>query len=428
MGFALTLVYVALTILSPADLFPELAPYRIMLWLAVLCVLASIPSILRARWLRFPHSYLMLGVILAICLSRALNGWFGGVAPALADFLPVAVTFFLIVWNVTSVSRLRTLSLALIVIALYSVVRGIVAYHTNNQDDPFVMYQPVWIDYSHGLRTGYLRIRALGFLNDPNDFSQYLLMILPLLLPAWRAGRLTWNIIVVLAPAATLLYGVYLTFSRGALLGLALLILFLIKDRLGAKRSAILTPLVVAGVLLLNQSGRAMSMQDDSALGRVNAWSDGLGMFQSSPLWGIGYGLFTNHADRTAHNSFVLCLSELGLIGSFLWLSLLVTCVLYLQAFSRRRVSQSDAESVREGRWAFAIRCALYPVLITSWFLSRTYSTPLYLVMGLSAAISTMYPFNGPALAPRRNWAWVTAAVLPVLTAAVYATVRMRSL
>src|ERR1700682_4357662 len=48
-------------------------------------------------------------------------------------------------------------------------------------------------------------------------------------------------------------------------------------------------------------------------------------MFKSAPLFGIGFNGFTEFLDITAHNSFVLCLAELGLLGSTLWMALLVT-------------------------------------------------------------------------------------------------------
>ena len=254
----------------------------------------------------------MIGVIFAICVSRLLNGWFGGVPLALFDFLPVAIIYFLIVWNVSSLSHFRTLSFVLVVIAIYFIARGARAYYADDHYDPFVIYQPVWINYQLGLRTGYLRICGPGVLSDPNDFAQYLSLLLPLLLPAWKARHRMRNFFFCLLPAAILLFGIYLTNSRGALLGLALLTVFLLKDRLGGKATAILSPLAIIAILALNQSGRAMSLDEDSALGRVNAWSDGLGMFQRSPLWGVGYGEFLQYHERTAHNSFVLCLSELG--------------------------------------------------------------------------------------------------------------------
>ncbi len=53
-------------------------------------------------------------------------------------------------------------------------------------------------------------------------------------------------------------------------------------------------------------------------------------MFKSAPLFGIGFNGFTDLYEITAHNSFVLCLAELGLLGSTLWLALLVTTTIGL--------------------------------------------------------------------------------------------------
>ena len=62
-------------------------------------------------------------------------------------------------------------------------------------------------------------------------------------------------------------------------------------------------------------------MQDESNAGRLDAWSAGLGMFRQQPFFGVGYNMFTDHNEITAHNSFVLCFAELGLFGYFIWLA-----------------------------------------------------------------------------------------------------------
>jgi putative inorganic carbon (HCO3(-)) transporter len=423
-AFLLTLLYIALTVLSPAELFPELGPYRIMLWLGLVAILGSAGGFFGAPWLKQPQFHLMLGIVAAICLSRLLNGWFGGVGSALTRFLPAAIVFFLVLWNVTSVARLRWLGATLILIAIYYIVQGAVAYHGGDETSPFVYVQRVPVGGNEAVLISYLRIRALGFLNDPNDFAQFLLMLLPFAFTVWKKGKAVRNFCLCLAPAAALLYGIYMTNSRGALLALAVLVIFLLKERLGTRRGALFAPVAVVLILALNQSGRAISVHEDSALGRINAWSDGLGMFQSSPLWGIGYGLFTDHHELTAHNSFVLCLSELGLMGSFVWLGLLVACVLYLQDSARRCAAAGDRET---GRWALALRLSLYTTLTTCWFLSRTYSLPLYLLLGMTAALSVQTAHLAPAGPQAARWPWVTAMLLPALIAMVYVTVRMRA-
>lgn len=420
MGFLLTLLYIGLAILSPADVVPALAPYHVMVWIAALAVVASFRELLQPAWLRAAPCYLLLVFIGAICSSRILNGWLGGVAGALATFVPVALIFFLIVWNVRTLSQMRALTIMLIVIALYSLLRGAVAYYTGDEQSPYVVDQPVWIDESLGLRTMYLRTRAMGFLNDPNDFAQYLLMLLPLLLPLWQQGRSFRNFFLCVLPAAMLLYGIYLTNSRGALIGLAILLVFLLKDRLGGKRALILAPVVLVAALALNRGGRAISVHEDSAMGRVNAWSDGLGMFEHSPLWGVGFGQFTDYHEITAHNSYLLCMSELGLIGCITWVGLLSACALQLEGLRK----WTGDQELR--RWASALGPSLYTMLATCWFLSRTYSATLYLMLGMSVGLSMVQPEQEESL-PQPRWFRATAVAVPLIFIAVYATVRMRS-
>ena len=63
--------------------------------------------------------------------------------------------------------------------------------------------------------------------------------------------------------------------------------------------------------------GRAISSKEQSAAERIEAWSVGLELLKWRPLFGAGYGNFTDHHHLTAHNSFVLCFAELGLNDAY---------------------------------------------------------------------------------------------------------------
>ena len=86
----------------------------------------------------------------------------------------------------------------------------------------------------------------MGFLADPNDFAQALLMVLPMLGLAWRPGRAFRNFVLVLIPGAILLYAVYLTHSRGALVGLAVMLFMAARQRWGTIRALMAATVPVA--------------------------------------------------------------------------------------------------------------------------------------------------------------------------------------
>ena len=55
-------------------------------------------------------------------------------------------------------------------------------------------------------------------------------------------------------------------------------------------------------------------------------------MFMQSPIWGVGFGQYTEYSALTAHNTYVLVLGELGFVGAFLfsmvvWISLKISLV-----------------------------------------------------------------------------------------------------
>src|SRR5262249_3266951 len=159
------------------------------------------------------------------------------------------------------------------------------------------------------------RIRGLGVLHDPNALGQFLLMLLPMLFVSNAADERAGKAIYFLAIPISLffLYGIYLTNSRGSALGVLVLIAILLTRRyrqIGIAASGIFAAI---GVVALRSQPRSVSIEGGAD--RLMIWSDGLAMFKHSPLWGVGYYGFQEHSILTAHNSYLLCAAELGLIG-----------------------------------------------------------------------------------------------------------------
>ena len=236
------------------------------------------------------------------------------------------------------------------------------------------------------------RARALGYMNDPNDLAQSLVAAMPLLWAAWAYRRALRNFIFIALPTAALLYGVFLTKSRGALLSvLAITLLF---ARLHMQRFRRTLPVVITicfGAILVAadfSGGREFSSEEGSAAGRIEAWGAGLGMLREHPLFGVGYARFVEHHVLTAHNSVVLCFAELGLIGLFLWIGTIFACIADLNATEAAALETEGDEAEDAVKWARAIRVSLYGFLTAAFFLSRTYIPTLYNLLGLGIAMS----------------------------------------
>ncbi|MGB9605849.1 MAG: O-antigen ligase family protein, partial [Bryobacteraceae bacterium] len=235
------------------------------------------------------------------------------------------------------------------------------------------------------------------------------------------------NTVLVVVPALWILYGLGLTRSRGGALGLVVLVALAVRDRLGRLGSWIVSGMVLAGMLAANFGGaRALSLRAASISGRVEAWSAGLQMLKQSPLFGVGYRAFTDYHEMTAHNSFVLCFAETGMLGYFFWLGLLVATARDLAVLAG--LSAADPAQAAVRHWARTVRLAYYTFLTTAWFLSRTYIPTLYLLIAMGVGLREIAQRNGWVKLPGLDQKWLAMTVIfQVLTVtAVYAVARLR--
>ena len=488
MGFALTIFYIFVTIISPEQFGKEWANYHALMYLAGITAVASLPSMAAYNyWRSSVQTFLLLGFVVAIALSQIAHGYLGGVIESLRTFLPSAAVFFFIIVNVTTVRRLKIATLATVASCMVLAIEALCGFYGGYHGELFVLRNNLYSPQDDVIGQ-IMRIRGAGFLSDPNDFAQILLIVLPLGFLAWRPGRIVRNFFVVLLPASLVLWTVYLTHSRGALIALAAIALVTARKKIGTTTSAVLAALFIFGMLALDfTGGRGISAADRAD--RLEAWANGLEMFKSAPLFGIGFGNFTDLYEITAHNSFVLCLAELGILGSTLWMGLLVTTTMGLNRIVWRKTKMlgrelvgllplfemgyirnvgtprtspalSDGALALENtyacemlpsaaaatagdgpanevttesaepplvprQWVVLMRLALVAFMMTAWFLSRSYTTTMYLLLGLATA--TVALNGGDKKSPNRgHWIISTVTLEFAMIILIYGLVRLR--
>jgi len=392
MGFFFFLLYLFTWFLFPNEIFPELIPYRIAFWLGVLGLVVSVLTLAPTGKLtvRALPIALVTGLVLTMMLSVMwADRWMGAPAHVIQVFGPVLTLFLLAIWNVNSLRRLRFTAAVLPVLAMVLAGQGIAAYHFGFMQDRLLLREngdPDDEDESPAGTDVPVRVRGLGQMNDPNDLALVLVAFLPFLGLAWRKGRTVRNVLLLGPPAAFLVYGIYLTRSRGGMLGLLAVCFASLVGRL-SRTKALLATTVIAGIFLAANftGGRAMSTSEESSAHRIDAWSEGLDMFRSSPVLGVGFQNFTEHNELTAHNSFVLCFAELGAAGYFFWLALLVVAILQLEQVRQCTDDGLGGDVLR--RQARVLIASFAGLLTAAFFLSRSYNVVLYLLVGLAFAL-----------------------------------------
>lgn len=433
MSFGAYLLYIVLAYLRPIEMLaPDLAAYRPMLILWVFAFVTGIARALKDRQIAASRvNMVLLGLfVTAIAISSAANGWFGGMIVAIADFSASAMLFVLTVMNLTSVGRVKITALVLLACLVTQALLAILAYHYGFMADQLLLRQNTDVDEEtislamagvQDSRELYLlRARSLGFLNDPNDFAQAIIMVLPFLWNLHERGHFTRFVFLGSVPFAILSYAVYLTHSRGAILGAMALMSFFAHRKLGTTRVVILLVAAVAVIGTMSIGGRGFSGKEESAGQRIEAWWAGLQMLKHQPIFGVGYGNFTDHHYLTAHNSFVLGFAELGLVGYFLWIALLV--VAYKGLAIAIECAPPDTE---ERKQAMLLRSSFVGFLVCSWFLSRTYQPGLFVLLAMCSSIAwctnaRYAKAEGGNLCRPLKWRGATVASVMLSMLAVY--------
>jgi O-antigen ligase len=117
-------------------------------------------------------------------------------------------------------------------------------------------------------------------------------------------------------------------------------------------------------------------------------------MWRSHPLLGVGLGQFTEYNYMTAHNSYLLALSELGVPGMIIF-SIIVYLSAKIPFAVLRHVGNADVENgggalagASAARpWAMGLIAAFAGLAVGIFFLSFTYHYVLWIYIGLSGAL-----------------------------------------
>ncbi len=451
MGLALTTLYLVTAFCSVETIFGPLAQCHVELIIAMILILVSIPALSESFLFKTTQVFAIVGISLAVLCSVLMTGWFGGAFKAFVNFLPNAFAYCLVVLYCKSKRALQWVILSMLFAALLAIasatwqLRHIDAYYEAEMAGNGRPTGPVYlIVQKNDAGQVFFRIRGQNFLNDPNDFGQFLICLIPLQFFFWRDRKLVRNVFFVLLPVCLLLYGAFLTHSRGFLIALAAVLLVAMRKKLGLPLSVALSVLLFAGAMRMNFTG-GREVSADAGADRIDLWSGGLQALKSHPLFGVGFQRLPDYQGLTAHNSVVVCAAEVGIVGLFFWCcfllpsvrDVLVTANVRGGTLSRLDISHEDTPSlVSESATLDATNVAwlgrlvflsLVGFFVSGMFLSRAFTMTLFLLGGMAETVYQLGVERG-LVAPRLRVPQVVlyAGVLAVvLVSGMYVLLRV---
>ena len=405
MGFFLFILVNASLFIRPIDLFPALLGIPIYEGLILSCLLVSgfavLGELAPSSLAKNSISACALCLLASMLISNLAHFRIDSAIDSGIEFAKVLLYYFLLIGLLDSFARLRSflLWLGLIVLIVASLAL-LHYYHIINIPSLVVLeHAEEEIDEETGEHVVLARLQSVGIYNNPNDLSR--ILVVGILISLYFLGNRCFGLLRVLwlLPMILFGHGLQLTHSRGGLLSLLGGLFAFLLNGFGTKKSLVLSVLVLPAVMFAFAGRQTeMSTSEGTAQQRIKIWNDGFVALRSSPVFGIGMNQHQEELGIVAHNSFVHCYVELGIVGGMFFFAMFYLPAKALQSKSRCEPSPRDPDVIRLRALVFALLVATAVGMFSS---SRSYTVPSYLIVGLCASYLRVLSDRGQTLLPR---------------------------
>lgn len=412
-------------LLRPSDLVPALAGAPIYEVLIAACLLVSLPrlwaQVSGGALRRNAIAALVLAMVPAVMLSHlahadTYDARLGGLAMAKA-----CLFFLLLIALVDTPSRFRIILWTAAAAILGMTMLALLQHHGVLHLEALRSIEQRSFDSDE--ESSVMRLCGIGVFDDPNDFALILVVVIVICvygLGERRAGSWRW---LLLGPLAMFTEALVLTHSRGGAISAAAALLAYIPARFGWRNSLVLVWLLVPVLLLTPSWGRQTTVDvdnpEDTFQTRLDLWSQSIEAFRSAPILGIGQGKLLDLIGHVAHNSYLHAFAELGVVGGVAFLG-----AFFLIVRGVWMAWPTDGELARLRPYVLALTVGYGTGILA---LSRTYTVPTQLVLGLGTVFVMLASRCGRVVLPRMSWRCVgqVSTVSGCFLVATYVFVRV---
>ncbi len=264
---------------------------------------------------------------------------------------------------------------------------------------------------------------APGWFQNSGEFGIQMCIFLPLIVAFIGALGKQWSRWLRWATwtvAATAIIGIVASSSRGAFVGLAAVVVWLVLKSRNRFRALLIT-LAVAGIVYAITPARQklrfqQAGQDETSVSRTTMWKQGLEIMRDYPILGIGYANWQKyHTIRyggpalLVHNTFIQAGSELGYSGLAAFLAL-ISCTFVFNWRTRKLAALASDRGRFIFYMAHGLDGALVGFLASGFFISVLYYPFFWINFAMTVALYnaalTSLPAGTSSRLARHPFAW----------------------
>ena len=379
-SFWLVNVYLLFEYVRPQQIYESIAGPP---WGKFAIIGAILAFVLEGRALKFELPEKMLTLFTISVLASSMTALDSGLSfDAIWDYLGWVVIYLLIANSVTTQGRF------LVFMAAY------LLYNFKMSQTAMRSWASDGFTFRDWGASG-----APGWFTNSGEFGIQMCVFVAVVVPFWVSLRQRWSRgikLLFLAMGATAVGAIVASSSRGSLIGLAALALWLLLKSRHKVRALALTIVLAGGVWLIvppEQKDRMSAIgTDKTSTARSLYWARGREAMAEHPVLGIGYKNWTSYHKRLfgypalPHNVFLEAGAELGTVGLLGFLGL-IGATLVVNARTRRIArTRGDAEAFLVAM-SHGLDAALIAFVVAGSFVTVLYYPFFWINLAMTAAL-----------------------------------------
>ena len=247
---------------------------------------------------------------------------------------------------------------------------------------------------------------APGWFQNSGEFGIEMCMFFPLIayftISLWPHWGMLMRLFMMIV-AATALGSIVASSSRGALVGIAGVFLWMVlKSKRRMAALAIIAPLAIGLYMLVPEESMQRlqsSGSDYTSQTRLKRWQDGLEILNNHPVLGVGYGNWLKYYRENyppfegaepwgiPHNTFMDAAAELGYVGFAIFALMIV--YIFVNNYRTRKIALQSGNTFIY-YMGHAMDASMVGFLISGFFISALYYPFIWISMAFTVSLNNV--------------------------------------